>query len=169
LTSTVTLGDSGLIRCSKISAHPACPLRGGVPEASMGCEKMMLLPMFRPGRSSVQTQAGAIFDGESLWPCGHPVGGTGRIQFESKFLMEYIAVIERNLGNIERLVRLAMGLAFLAWALGQPALNGIEWFVIGISVALILNGVFSRCYLWFVLDINTRDEALNGVPGSSIC
>ena len=64
-------------------------------------------------------------------------------------------MIERNLGNIERLFRLCFGIALLAWALTRPALNGVEWFVVVVSVALILNGIFSRCYLWFVLDINT--------------
>lgn len=64
-------------------------------------------------------------------------------------------MIERNLGNIERVIRLFFGLAFFAWAATRPALNGIEWFVIVISIALVLNGIFSRCYLWFVLDINT--------------
>ena len=64
-------------------------------------------------------------------------------------------MIEKNLGNIERVIRLFFGLAFLAWAMTRPALNGIEWFVIAISIALVLNGIFSRCYLWFVLDINS--------------
>ena len=68
-------------------------------------------------------------------------------------------MIERNLGNIERVVRLVAGLALLLWATVQPALNGIEWFVMFISAALILNGVFSRCYLWYVLDINTCGAA----------
>ncbi len=64
-------------------------------------------------------------------------------------------MIDKNLGNFERLFRLACGVVFLAWALTRPALNGIEWFVILVSTALILNGVFSRCYLWYVLDINS--------------
>jgi hypothetical protein len=34
-------------------------------------------------------------------------------------------------------------------------LNGIEWFVTVIALFLILNGIFSRCYLWYILDINT--------------
>ncbi len=70
-------------------------------------------------------------------------------------------MIEKNLGNIERLLRLFTGLFLAGWALSQPVLNGIEWFVIVISVALILNGVFQRCYLWYVLDIDTsRDDEL---------
>lgn len=66
--------------------------------------------------------------------------------------------IERNLGNIERTIRLALG-GFLLWlAVTSPSLNGIEWFVAIISTALILNGIFSRCYLWYILDINTSSE-----------
>jgi hypothetical protein len=65
-------------------------------------------------------------------------------------------MIERNLGNIERVVRLLLGLAFGGWALMQPQLNGVEWLVIMVSLLLILNGIFSRCYVWFLLDLNTN-------------
>jgi hypothetical protein len=64
-------------------------------------------------------------------------------------------MIEKNIGNVERLLRLLMGLAMALWAYSQNALNGIEWFVVAVSVALILNGIFSRCYLWYVLDVDT--------------
>ena len=64
-------------------------------------------------------------------------------------------MIERNLGNAERLIRLLFGALFAAWAFSQPVLNGIEWFVIFVSLALILNGIFSRCYLWYVLELDT--------------
>ena len=67
-------------------------------------------------------------------------------------------MIERNLGNIERVVRVLMGIFFMVWVLSRPFMNGIDWFVSIISLMLILNGVFSRCYFWYVLDINTRDE-----------
>jgi len=68
-------------------------------------------------------------------------------------------VIERNLGNIERVVRLLLGLAIAVWLLSRPDFNGIDLFVTAICVALILNGVFSRCYLWYVLDIDTTSGA----------
>jgi hypothetical protein len=61
-------------------------------------------------------------------------------------------MIDKNLGNAERLVRLGLGLAFAIWMLMQPSMNGIEWMVMVISLALVLNGVFSRCYLWFVIE-----------------
>jgi len=70
-------------------------------------------------------------------------------------LIEDCFVIERNLGNVERVTRLFAGLLFGAWSISQPSLNAVEWFVMIISTFLILNGIFSRCYLWYVLDINT--------------
>ena len=66
-------------------------------------------------------------------------------------------MIERNLGNIERIVRLLLGITFLAWSITRPSLNGVDWFVMVVATALILNGIFSRCYLWYVLDLNTYD------------
>ncbi len=70
-------------------------------------------------------------------------------------------MIERNLGNIERVGRFILGVVFMVWALLQPAMNGIEWFVIIVSLSLILNGIFSRCYVWYLLDINTSQTRRN--------
>lgn len=77
-------------------------------------------------------------------------------------------MIERNLGNIERVTRLLLGLVFAAWAFSQPAMNAIEWFVTFVSLALVLNGIFSRCYVWYVLDINTRDRD-SKLPPTTVC
>ena len=77
-------------------------------------------------------------------------------------------MIERNLGNIERVVRLLIGLGFGAWALSQYPLNVVEWFITLISLSLILNGIFSRCYLWFLLDIDTS-KSRSKTPSTSIC
>ena len=68
-------------------------------------------------------------------------------------------MIERNLGNIERLLRLVMGILVAGWLSTRVDMNGIEWFVAIVSLFLILNGVFGRCYLWFVLNINSREQA----------
>ena len=78
-------------------------------------------------------------------------------------------MIDRNLGNIERIGRLFMGLVFAGWALSQPYLNGIEWFVMVVSLMLILNGVFSRCYLWYVLDINTSGPTEANKSAAEAC
>jgi len=64
-------------------------------------------------------------------------------------------MIERNLGNAERLVRLLFGILMLVWATQQVKMNVVDWFVVIMAIALVLNGIFSRCYLWYVLDINT--------------
>ncbi len=77
-------------------------------------------------------------------------------------------MIERNLGNIERVVRLFLGVAFAAWAFSQPALNVIEWFVTFVALALILNGIFSRCYVWYLLDIDTSGTRKRS-PSTTIC
>ncbi|MGK0499862.1 MAG: hypothetical protein ACJAYG_001507 [Oceanicoccus sp.] len=73
-------------------------------------------------------------------------------------------MIERNLGNIERSVRLLMSLVFAVWALSQPAMNGIEWFVVFVSMMLMLNGIFSRCYFWYVLELNSCDKNEKATP-----
>lgn len=77
-------------------------------------------------------------------------------------------MIERNLGNIERVTRLFVGIAFALWALSQPTMNVIEWFITFVSLALILNGIFSRCYVWYLLDINTREKQ-SGTPSTTVC
>ncbi|MGK0498582.1 MAG: hypothetical protein ACJAYG_000213 [Oceanicoccus sp.] len=64
-------------------------------------------------------------------------------------------MFERNLGNIERAVRLLFGVVFAGWAYMQPALNGIELFVIAVSLMLMLNGIFSRCFIWWGLGLST--------------
>lgn len=77
-------------------------------------------------------------------------------------------MIERNLGNIERVARLFLGVAFAVWSFTQPVMNVIEWFILFVSLALILNGIFSRCYVWYVLDIDTS-EANADTPPTTIC
>jgi hypothetical protein len=59
---------------------------------------------------------------------------------------------------LERLIRLAIGLGLCGWLAAQPSVNGFDWLVAAAALLLILNGVFSRCYLWYVLDLNTRGD-----------
>ena len=77
-------------------------------------------------------------------------------------------MIERNLGNAERVVRLLLGLLMFGWLLQQSGMTAVEWFVALVAIALVLNGIFSRCYLWYLLEINTcqgRDHDCQ--PGST--
>ena len=77
-------------------------------------------------------------------------------------------MIERNIGNAERIVRLFFGVLFGGWALMQPAMNSfVEWFIIIFSVSLMLNGIFSRCYLWYLLDVNTVGKPGRGPRSGS--
>ena len=78
-------------------------------------------------------------------------------------------MIERNLGNIERVARLVMGVVFELWAVSQPYRNAIEWFVVAMSLMLVFNGIFSRCYFWYVLEINTCAQKGENCNQSSTC
>lgn len=77
-------------------------------------------------------------------------------------------MIEKNLGNVERLIRLTAGMALFVWALAQNNMNGIEWFTLAVAVMLMLNGVFSRCYLWYVLDISSAENAQGSCQKSQV-
>jgi len=68
-------------------------------------------------------------------------------------------MIEQNLGNLERVVRLILGAALVAFAIMAPTLSLTEVFVGFIGLTLILNGIFSRCYVWYILDLNTARNA----------
>ena len=78
-------------------------------------------------------------------------------------------MIERNLGNVERVVRLLCGLALFVWAIQRTDMNPVEWFVIVIATALMLNGIFSRCYLWYLFDINTCGRGERDCYPDSTC
>jgi hypothetical protein len=68
-------------------------------------------------------------------------------------------MIERNLGNLERLIRFFVGLAITAWALMLPSITLTEIFVVLVGLMLIFNGLFSRCYVWYILNLNTFKSA----------
>lgn len=70
-------------------------------------------------------------------------------------------MIEKNLGNAERIVRLLMGVSFGIWTMQQPSMNAIDWLIMIVGLALVLNGVFSRCYLWYILDRKSVMEEVN--------
>ena len=78
-------------------------------------------------------------------------------------------MIERNLGNAERIIRFFLGMAFGGWALSQPTMNPIEWFVVVVSLSLMFNGIFSRCYLWYLLDLDTTGNRCADSGSASTC
>ena len=71
-------------------------------------------------------------------------------------------MIERNLGNAERTFRLIAGVTMFTWIVTRPQSNGLVLIVALIPLFLILNGVFSRCYLWFILNLNTHKSSKAG-------
>ena len=65
---------------------------------------------------------------------------------------------EQNLGLIERAIRLLLGCGLGLWILMQPALGAVEWVASIAAIFLVLNGIFGRCYLWLLLDLNTCEQ-----------
>lgn len=76
-------------------------------------------------------------------------------------------MIERNIGNAERIVRLLLAFAFGGWVLLQPSINAGEWVLIALFIMLVLNGIFSRCYLWYLLDVNTHEKPGGAATGKA--
>lgn len=75
-------------------------------------------------------------------------------------------MIEKNLGNIERVVRALMGLGLIVWAvIFQSNMPLVEWFALITATMLLLNGIFSRCFIWYVLDINSCKDS----PDNTVC
>lgn len=65
-------------------------------------------------------------------------------------------MLERNLGNTERLVRFSIGVAMGTWLLLQAEWSALHWIATAAVAALLLNALTSRCYLWAALNITTR-------------
>lgn len=60
-----------------------------------------------------------------------------------------------NLGKTERAVRLVLGALLALWVYRRPDPGIGETLAAVASLFLVLNAVFSRCYLWRALGINT--------------
>lgn len=79
-------------------------------------------------------------------------------------------MINRNLGTIERLIRLAGAVLLSGWLLARGS-HDILSVVAGVAaLALFANALFSRCYLWALLGINScdpEDEPCGAPPQES--
>ena len=67
-------------------------------------------------------------------------------------------MIPKNLGIIERIIRLIIGVIVGFWAFSQASFGWIEGIALVAALFLVMNAVFSRCYLWQLLGFNTCDE-----------
>lgn len=66
-------------------------------------------------------------------------------------------MINRNLGTLERTLRLVIAVLLTGWLLARDG-HDILSVVAGIAaLALFANAIFSRCYLWALLGINSCD------------
>lgn len=76
-------------------------------------------------------------------------------------------MIAKNLGSMERILRLLAGLLLAGWVFSRPEIGGPEWLAVVVSLFLVLNGVFGRCYLWHLLDISSC--GCNSIPAERLC
>jgi hypothetical protein len=67
-------------------------------------------------------------------------------------------MIERNLGNTERVLRLVGAICLAAWAASRNRIDLLTFFALLGAGALTLNFLFSRCYLWALLGLNSCEE-----------
>jgi len=66
-------------------------------------------------------------------------------------------MINRNLGRLERTLRLVIAVLLTGWLLTRGS-HDILSVVAGVAaLALFANAIFSRCYLWALLGINSCD------------
>lgn len=64
-------------------------------------------------------------------------------------------MIAKNIGNIERVIRVILSVVLTVFVFLQPQITVVEIFVTVVALFLFLNGVFSRCFLWWALGINS--------------
>lgn len=64
-----------------------------------------------------------------------------------------------NLGKPERAVRLVLGVLIAGWVYRRPVTGIPEGLAALAALFLVMNALFSRCYLWRALGINTCPTA----------
>lgn len=78
-----------------------------------------------------------------------------------------MTMIAKNLNMAERIIRLLLGLVVAAVVISRPEMGAIEWTGALISLFLVLNGIFGRCYLWHVLEFSSC--GCNPFPAGRAC
>ena len=68
-------------------------------------------------------------------------------------------MIDRNIGKIERLVRLVLAIALIGWVVGGASFGIPQAAALVAAFALLWNSIFGRCYLWKWLGFNSCDAA----------
>lgn len=73
-------------------------------------------------------------------------------------------MIERNLGMIERILRLAGAIFLALWTTSRDSHDLLTPLALLIAIALTLNFLFSRCYLWSILGLDSCENTAKGCP-----
>lgn len=76
-------------------------------------------------------------------------------------------MIERNIGKVERVVRLALSVLLVGWVAAGESFGVAQGVALLAAFALLWNSIFSRCYLWRWLGISscTRRDDCPGTGG----
>lgn len=73
-------------------------------------------------------------------------------------------MIERNLGSTERVLRLIGAIILSAWAVFRDSHDILTALALLAATALTMNFLFSRCYLWALLGLNSCDSRAKSCP-----
>jgi hypothetical protein len=63
-------------------------------------------------------------------------------------------MFKTNVGGIDRIIRIAVGLALIAWWYLAPGM-GLRWLPLVLGVVALGTGVMSTCPLYSLLGLNT--------------
>lgn len=64
--------------------------------------------------------------------------------------------MEKNVGSIDRIIRIVVGIVLLLWGLGSGGLLG--WIAVIIGLIALLTGILGTCWLYKLLKINTNKK-----------
>lgn len=67
-------------------------------------------------------------------------------------------MIQRNIGNAERVVRLLLAVLLFGWVINGAAVGAPQVTALIAAFALLWNSIFARCYLWKWVGISTCPE-----------
>ena len=74
-------------------------------------------------------------------------------------------MIERNIGQTERIIRFVLGILLVGWVLAGREFGAAQGVALVAAFALFWNSIFARCYLWKWLRINSCDPGVEDCGG----
>ncbi len=63
-------------------------------------------------------------------------------------------MFKTNVGGIDRVIRILLGIALLAWWYLAPGM-GLRWVPLVLGIVALATGILSTCPLYSILGINT--------------